>query len=262
MKKILYIIGAVLLMAGCTQTDSDNELQPGSQDVVLRVSPDFSYGDGTMEPMGAPTRAGGTVTVSNYILELYTQPDYSGSPARETSADGNFTLTLDRTREYYCLLWADNDAAIYNTDNLKTVTLDAGKLPVEAFFGRTTISGADATIDVSLKRAVAKIGLCDKNGMEAGRSVRLQYTQFPVFNTATGEVSGTPRAEDYTITSTASASGAAFGGFWLLADATTASAFDLTFQVGDGTEATTVNGITYQANRRTNVTGEYARAAN
>lgn len=259
MKKILYMIGAVLLMAGCTQTDLENGLQPGSQEVVLRVSPDFSYGDGTMEPMGASTRAGGTVTVSNYILELYTQPGYSGTPTRETSADGNFTLTLDRTQEYYCLLWADNDAAaIYNTDDLKAVTLNAGKLPTEAFFGRTTISGANATINVSLKRAVAKIDLCDKNGMEAGRSVNLQYTQFPAFNTATGAVSGTPRAEDYRITSTGAVAGAAFGGFWLLANPTTASAFDLTFQVESETEATTVNGITYQANRRTNVTGEYA----
>lgn len=56
--------------------------------------------------------------------------------------------------------------------------------------------------------------------------------------------------------------GAAFGGFWLLANPATASAFDLTFQVDAGTGATTVNGITYQANRRTNVTGEYAQAAN
>lgn len=260
MKKILYIIGAILLVAGCTQTDSDNELQPGSQDVVLRVSPDFSYGDGTMEPMGAPTRA--AVTVNHYVLELYTQPDYSGTPAWGTSIDGKFTLSLDRTRRYYCLLWADDDAAVYNTDDLQAVTLNAGKLPAEAFFGRTVISGADATISVSLKRAVAKINLCDKNGMQAGRSVHLQYTQLPVFNTATGAVSGTPRAEDYNITSTAAASGAVFGGFWLLASPATASAFDLTFRVGDGTDATTVNDITYQANRRTNVTGEYAPAAN
>lgn len=257
MKKILYIMSAVLLMAGCTKTELENDQRIGSQDVVLSVSPDLSYGDGTMEPMDADTRTGGTVTVNNYVLEVYTKSDYSDTPARTTNTSGNFKLTLDRTKEYYCLLWADNDNTNYNTENLKAVTLNSGKRPIEAFFGKTTIGGASATLSVTLKRAVAKINLCDKNGMEAGKSVNLKYSYLPTFNTVTGTVSGEAVAQDYSITSVASAAGESFGSFWMLAPAGASSTLDLTFKVEDEAETTTVTDITYQANYLTNIKGKY-----
>ena len=175
----------------------------------------------------------------------------------KTSEDGSFTLNLDRTKDYYALLWADNDNTIYNTADLKAVTLKADKKPIEAFFGKTTISGKSSTINVSLKRAVAKIQLCDKNGMEAGKSVNLKYSHLPTFNTATGAVSGTAVAEDYDITSVAATAGKPFGDFWLLAPATASSTLDLTFQVSGEAAAPPVSDIPSQSNHRTNVTGPH-----
>lgn len=257
MKKILYIIGAAAMMfASCTK-ELENELQTGIQDVVLSVSPDFSYGDGTIEPMSAMTRAGGTVAVNNYILEMYDNAEYSGTPTRHTNTNGEFALTLDRTKDYYALLWADNDKTVYKTDNLKEVTLNDDIKPIEAFFGKATISGANPTLKVTLKRATAKINLCDKNGMEAGTKVNLKYSHYPMFSAVVGSITGTPLNEDYDITSVASVADGAFGSFWLLAPTTASSKFDLTFQVTGEATPTEVTDITYQANHRTNVKGQY-----
>ena len=199
----------------------------------------------------------GTVSVNNYVLELYSEDTYTNKVDTKTSTDGDFALTLDRTKDYYALLWADNDEAIYNTTNLKAVTLNDTKRPIEAFFGKTTIRGANTTLSVSLKRATAKINLCDKNGVEAGKKVNLQYSHYPAFNTVTGAVLGTAISENYDITSVATVANGAFGSFWMLAPTTASSTFDLTFKAADEAEATTVENITYQANHRTNVKGQY-----
>ena len=68
MKKILYIIGTVLLLVGCAKTDLGSEWQTEMQKVVLSVSPDLSYIDENVEPMSAQTRA--MVSVYNYVLEV------------------------------------------------------------------------------------------------------------------------------------------------------------------------------------------------
>lgn len=253
MKKILYIMCAVLLATSCTN-DLGDEQQIGMQNVVLSVTSDFSYGDDTMEPMGVATRA--TATVNNYKLELYSDAQYATKVHSASSTDGEFALTLDRTKEYYALLWADNDNTIYNTGNLTAVTLNTGKQPVEAFFGKVTIRGKSATLSVTLKHAVAKVNLCDKNGMAADKSVNLKYSFYPTFNTVDGTVSGTAVAQDYNITSVAAAAGESFGSFLLLAPSE-ASTFALTFKAENEEEATTVENITYQANCKTNIKGEY-----
>ncbi len=255
MKNIIYITGAILLMVGCAKTELENESQMGGQSITLTVTPDFSYADGTMEPMGIETR--GTVPVNNYILEIYTTSDYSDTPTQKISTDGKFSLTLDRTKVYHCLLWADNDKTVYNTENLKAVTLNNNKLPIEAFFGNAIINGASSTLKISLKRAVAKINLCNKNDMEAGKSVNLKYSLSPTFNTIDSTISGTAVVQSYNITSVASVAGESFGSFWLLANPKTKSTFDLTFQVDGDVKPTEVTGITYQANSKTNVKGKY-----
>ncbi len=73
----------------------------------------------------------------------------------------------------------------------------------------------------------------------------------------TGTVSGAAVAADYNITSVAAGADESFGSFWMLASTAASSTFDLTFQAEGEAEATVVEKIPYQSNRRTNIKGHY-----
>jgi len=268
MKKILYIMCAVAAMfVSCTKEDSGNERLTGEHKVTISAVPNLSMAD---EPNMKSIQTRGTVTCNRFIIELYTDADYNTMVGtQQSTTDGNFTLTLDRTKTYYALLWADNNAsAIYDVTSLKAVTLKTGQLPVEAFCGKLTIAaGNQAKYDVSLKRAVAKVNLNETGYLPKG-SVTVKYNQKPAFNVADGTTSGTSAGLTATVTTTADFTGTKTVPVTLNTDqpiyvlaSNTAGNVDFTLQYKDATEIFAETEFTVtapvQANYNTNIKGHF-----
>lgn len=258
MNKILYyIMCAVLLLAGCTE-ETDALLPQSTGKVTVSMTADTQYANESA-PM-ATTRA---TTISRYVMEVYTDEgctipapvfEDNGNHKEQTSAD--FVLTLDKKQSYHCLLWADAGDGVYTVTNLKAVTLaDATKEASEAYYAKAALEHKD-TQTVTLKRAVTLVRLKDKNGVDAGKTLNLKYSQPSQLNLQTGAITQeTQISRDVTTQQTAA--GEVITEFYMPASQAKTS-FSLTFNYdGEGEEV--VADIPLQANYTTGVTGEYKK---
>lgn len=250
--------------ASCSKEDiSRSPGTEGTQSVTINLVADDAVN----------TRAAAT-GLSQYIIEVYSDAAYTtpenifgeGATNQATSANGSFSLILDRTKEYYCLFWADKDAAAYTTATLKTVTLAPGTAPAEAWFGTQQISGNQPTQTITLKRAVAKLNLLETGKLIAGTTLTATFDQPTVFNVATGEVTNALAARTETITLESTISGSKetpvqLGtDYFILCPASTQYVATVTFRCGEE-EAFDVDNVPFQANRATNIKGHYTSLA-
>lgn len=266
MKRYIYIMMAMLTgaFASCSKEDiSRSPGTEGTQSVTINLVADDAVN----------TRAAAT-GISQYIIEVYSDAAYTtpenifgeGATNQATSANGSFSLILDRTREYYCLFWADKDAEAYTTATLKTVTLAPGTAPAEAWFGTQQISGNQPTQTITLKRAVAKLNLLETGKLIAGTTLTATFDQPTVFNVATGEVTNALAARTETITLESTISGSKetpvqLGtDYFILCPASTQYVATVTFRCGEE-EAFDVDNVPFQANRATNIKGHYTSLA-
>ena len=263
MKKYIYILCGVLAAAF---TSCNNDLVPETngttQQVTLQVATD----------QGLNTRAEAT-GVSHYFVEVYTDNAYTnaanvfsnGSTNEATSSNGSFAMILDKTKDYYCLLWADRDAnsEVYTTSNLKEVTLVGGKVPVEAWQGKLKIDKGTTTPSVTLKRAVAKITLRETGTLKAGE-LTMTFKQNTVFDVSAGT---TKTEADRTETISFSAIDPAVpegtpintSDIFVLAAINSADQAMLTFQITGESANTQVSNVPLQANFNTNIKGHYSK---
>lgn len=258
MNKILYyIMCAVLLLAGCTE-ETDALLPQSTGKVTVSMTADTQYANESA-PM-ATTRA---TTISRYVMEVYTDEgctipapvfEDNGNHKEQTSAD--FVLTLDKKQSYHCLLWADAGDGVYTVTDLKAVTLtDATKEASEAYYAKAALEHKD-TQTVTLKRAVTLVRLKDKNGVDAGKTLNLKYSQPSQLNLQTGAITQETQVSR-TITTQQTAAGEVITEFYMPASQAKTS-FSLTFNYdGEGEEV--VADIPLQANYTTGVTGEYKK---
>nr|WP_321377092.1 hypothetical protein [uncultured Bacteroides sp.] len=267
MKKILHIMFAVAtILASCSKEENSGEQIADEREVTISAIPEVSMAD---EPDMKSVQTRGTVTCNRYIIELYADADYNTMVGtQQSTTDGNFTLTLERSKTYYALLWADNNAsAIYDVTSLKAVTLKTGQLPAEAFYGKLTIAGNLANYDVSLKRAVAKLNLNETNNLLKG-SVTVKYNQKPTFNVTNSTTSGTDVSLTKTVTLTADVTGTKVAPVTLNTNqpiyvlaSTVATDVDYTFQYKYATESSPELEFTVtapvQANYNTNIKGDF-----
>lgn len=273
MKKYIYIMMVMLagVFASCQKSDLLGEAATeGTQPVTINLVADDAVG----------TRAAAT-GVTNYIMEVYSDDAYTkplnifadGTKNQATSTNGTFNLILDRTKDYYCLFWADRDAAVYTTTSLKEVTLVATKKPAEAWFGKATISGNNATQTITLKRAVAKLNLKETGAMLAGTTLTATFDEPTVFNVSNGEiVRGTADANLKSRTETITIDENGVNGtvnpvplnstdYFILAPAATHYVADkVTFKCGTE-DAFDVTSVPLQANYATNIIGHYTSLA-
>jgi len=267
MKKILYIIFAVAtIFASCTKEENGGEQIADDCKVTISAVPEVSMAN---EPGTKSVQTRGTATCNRYVIELYADAAYNTMiGTQQSTTDGNFTLTLERSKTYYVLLWADNNAsAIYDVTSLKAVKLKTGQLPAEAFYGRLTIAGNQANYDVSLKRAVAKLNLNETSNLPKG-SVTVKYNQQPAFNAVDGTTSGIAAGLTATVTTTADITGTKTAPVTLNTDqpiyvlaSTAAANVDFTLQYKDITEISAETEFTVtapvQANYNTNIKGHF-----
>lgn len=250
--------------ASCSKEDiSRSPGTEGTQSVTINLVADDAVN----------TRAAAT-GLSQYIIEVYSDAAYTtpenifgeGATNQATSANGSFSLILDRTKEYYCLFWADKDAAAYTTATLKTVTLAQGKTPAEAWFGTQQISGNQPTQTITLKRAVAKLNLLETGKLIAGTTLTATFDQPTVFNVATGKVTNDSESRTETITLESTISGSKEtpvqlgSDYFILSPVSTQYVAKVTFKCGEE-EAFDVDNVPFQANRATNIKGHYTSLA-
>lgn len=249
--------------ASCSKEDiSRSPGTEGTQSVTINLVADDAVN----------TRAAAS-GISQYIIEAYSDDAYT-TPAnifednttnQATSANGSFSLILDRTKEYHCLFWADKDAEAYTTATLKTVTLAPGKTPAEAWFGTQQISGNQPTQTITLKRAVAKLNLLETGKLIAGTTLTATFNQPTEFNVATGRVTSNSESRTETITTSAISgsidSPVQLGtGYFILSPASTQYVARVTFKCGEE-EAFDVFNVPFQANHATNIKGHYTSLA-
>lgn len=262
MKRYIYILCAVLMgvFASCSQSEIGDEV-PQSNQVTLKVTADE----------GLQTRTNAT-GVDRFVIEVYTDASYTtvanvfaDGTNKASNGTGVFTMVLDRTQAYYCLLWADKSgSSVYNITSLKEVTL-TGKA-VEAWQGTKTIAaGTAATLDVSLTRAVSKISLMETGKLKSGSTLKLNFSQPTKFNVADGTTSTPAARSEESISITADVDGTTTpvklntADIFVLSSVATANLTDLTFQF-DSETAFTVSQAPLKANFNTNIKGHYTSA--
>lgn len=262
MKRTVYIMYAMLIsvFASCSQNEMV-EISPAKA-VTLKVSTDES----------ALTRT----PVYRYVIEVYSDNTYttaanvfgSGATAtnRTTNAIGEFSMTLDRTKAYYCLIWADKAGSdIYDVRSLKAVTLESGETPTEAWHGTFTIAaGTSATLSATLKRAVSKITLLETGTILANSSLAIEFKQPSKFDVSTATASElSPRNETIDLTggiAATSSSPATLKTLYVLSSKATADVTDLTFIMstsGVAEASFAITNVPLQANYNTNIKGHY-----
>lgn len=259
-KFFLALVGIAAMFTSCNN-DLVPETDGTTKQVTFQVAAD----------QGLNTRADAT-GINNFLIEVYTDAAYTtaanvftnGTESKATSTTGSFLMTLDKTKAYYCLLWADRDASVYTTSNLKQVTLVDGKAPVEAWQGKYTIAAGATEPTTSLKRAVAKITLLETGTLKAG-TLTMAFKQKTVFNVSTGATTTTEsdRSESISVAAieTANPAGQKINGndIFVLASTTDAEQPTITFKMGDAAEEISVSNVPLKANYNTNIKGHFIK---
>lgn len=193
MKGFLYIVCAMLMgvFSSCSKSEIGGNDADSTGTVVLKVTADENIQTRTLD--------------ERYVIEVYSDDTYAtaanvfnNGTNKAINATGEFQMILDCTKEYYCLLWADPNASeIYKVNDLKAVTLQEGKKPVEAWHGTYKIeAGKNATLSTQLKRAVSNLSLLETGSILPNSSLEVAFNQPNIFNVATTAASGTvPRTE-------------------------------------------------------------------
>lgn len=262
MKKYIYILCVLLtgVFASCSQSETGDDI-PQSNQVILQVAAD----------QGLNTRTT-TAGVDRFVIEVYTDATYTiaanvftDGTNKMTSSNGSFSMVLDKTQEYHCLLWADKAGAdVYDITSLKTVTLKSGKAPVEAWQGKLDIAqGTNGTLSATLKRAVAKITLLETKKLKAG-ILTMTFDQNTKFDVSTGATSvAVSRTETINIAAIDAAVSAGSkinaNDIFVLASTVDAEQSALTFQMTGETDKIEVSNVPLKANYNTNIKGHYSK---
>lgn len=263
MKKIIYsLLASLFMLASCSQEEYSAGQTDGEKVTVTLATDD--------EPM---SRSGGAGIVDRYIIEVYSDATFGtpanvfGSTNQATSTDGTFSLALDRTKEYYCLFWADkkvDGAYIYNTASLQAISVIDGKNPIEASYcGTQAITSKQATYTVTLGRAVGKINLKEKGSLPAGTKLTMTFNQAK-FSVATGRATKDDAKRTEIFTLAAGANGVDVPQIindreiYTFANRTGNYVASFTFQC-DEEESFDVNNVPMQANYVMNIIGHYTK---
>lgn len=192
MKKIFYMVlaGAMVALMGCSKERAEGS-DPDSSQTLFTLSPATRA---TLPPANS----------TRYVMEAYNEDGTTpanvfenGTNHAETTTGNSFVATLDKTKAYTCLFWADDAVEVhspvctYDASNLKAITLHAGKPVTEAYFGKVQIEkGRTPAVTVTLQRAVAKITLTETAGVDTKKTLTAAYKQYTSFNVLEGEASG------------------------------------------------------------------------
>lgn len=254
---LTVLASLIVLLTGC----SNDEIGMGDynrQSTCVSVSTDAS----------THTRTN-PAEITRYAMEVYKDENCTtaanvfehGDAAtyKAQSDNGEFYMTLDKEQSYYCLFWADNGE--YTIDDLKAVTSGTDKQITEAYHGKSSISGTEKEVSVTLKRAVAKLTLEESGALAAG-TLKVAYAHKTQFNVATAKTIGTETAQSKEMTVSETGGGAIGETVLLLADAGEATLhnFEFTYTTAGGSArpAFTVSNVPLRANYITGIKGHFS----
>lgn len=154
MKTIFYIFYVLftLIFSSCGNSMQKAEF-PGKRTVHIHTSLDI---DSTSHAYKSE--------VDHFMIAVYSDPHFisaaevfdCGTTHRSLSSNGEFTLILDASRTYHCLLWTVGRT--YNcTNSMKEVTLDTNRGVAEAYYGTLVIDQRKDNYRITLKRTVDKL---------------------------------------------------------------------------------------------------------
>lgn len=255
MKKILYtLLAGAIALVSCSKSD-DMPTAPQSDATTFTLAVD-----------GTATRATSAITPARYIMEVWSEDGQTAENVFENGATNHaeitsgsaFTVTLDKTKAYTCLFWADDNVA-FNAASLKAISLNTGKDVTEAYFSKVAVAkGKNPTVAVTLKRAVAKIKLTETATVKTTDNLVLKLSNiYPTFDVLTGTATGT--AAEWTKTVKPASTTGVIGTFYFFAK-TDKELSDFKFTYGTATEKTVTN-IPVQQNFATNIKGEYSNVS-
>lgn len=203
MKKIISIamLAAAVVLSSCSKQD---EGQPTDDTVRLTIN--------TQTPQNRAAVRATTADLSRFIIEVYEGNAIENTPPTQhiEQANGQFTLTLKKNRDYCFLYWADKgtpnentDAtkSYYNASSLQAITaVDNTIVGQLAYCGATfgtLINSGSESIDVTLRHAVAQLVYDNTMAFTSttGNSLQIAYPHSETFNVSTGKITVSNRAE-------------------------------------------------------------------
>lgn len=254
MKKILYTLLAGLFALTSCSNEAIDELATQTEATTFT----FSVAGDELQ-----TRATSTIAPARYVMEVWSEDGLTaenvfgdGTTNRTEVTTGSITVVLDKTKAYTCLFWADDNVA-YNVSSLKAISLNSGKTDyTEAYYSKVNVAtGSNPSVNVTLKRAVAKITLTETATVKTTENLALKFTNiYPTFSVLDGATTGT--ATEWKKTVTPAATTGTIGTFYFFAGNSQAlTEFSFTYAA----EAErTVSNVPYQQNYATGIKGEYS----
>lgn len=253
----LFTILFSLALASCSK-EAAEELAPQTESTTFTLSVDELQ---TPAQAKAATRA--AIAPTRYVMEVWSEDGLTAENVFENgttnhaqiTTGNSFTVTLDKTKAYTCLFWADNTTT-FNATSLKAIGLNSGKDMAEAYYAKVDVAkGKNPAVDVTLTRAVAKITFTETATVKTTDNLALKFSNiFPQFSVLDGAATGT--AAEWTKTIQPTAESGLIGTLYFFAKSAQ-ELTELTFKYANEAEKT-VSNIPYQMNYATNIKGEYS----
>ena len=248
MKQITYIFFGVLalLFTSCEKEHQSEVASPNFEDISYSLS---------VDDVGI-TRSSGT---TSYVMQVF---DAEGTSAvncfsdfatnRSTNTTGKFTVTLDKSKVHTILFWAEDNADVYNTEDLRAVTLVPGKEMSDAFFGSKIEKPTSSTTNITLNHAVSNVVLKETE-TSTSLAITVSYNRFTTFNVSKGGAESA--IETVTEMTVGNKTEIQLGSFLTFAPADKAQKTSFTFIAGSDSKL--ISDVTLITNRPTNLTGHF-----
>ena len=179
-----------------------------------------------------------------------------GQTSFNPTGTNNLKLRLFKDKAYVLAFWAHNNASGYTISESGTVSFPdtpaANDSKLDAFYAKVPITGGQGSLNVSLKRAVAKVSVSLSNALSDASSSSLSFdSAYRSFSLLDGKVSG---LQPLTFDSASCPGTQNVAYAYLFAPQDHAHSCTMTLNVfGSSALSTTLNNIPVQRNIQTNI---------
>lgn len=180
----------------------------------------------------------------------------SGQTSFDPSGTNNLKLRLFKDKAYVLAFWAHNNASGYTISKSGTVSFPENPATndskLDAFYAKVPITGGQGSLNVSLKRAVAKVSVSLSVSLSGAASSSLSFdSAHKSFSLLDGEVSNLSTL-NFSSASCPGTQNVAYA--YLFAPQDQAHSCTMTLNVfGSSALSTTLNNIPVQRNIQTNI---------
>lgn len=202
----------------------------------------------------------GSVSADSLYYFVYAEgesvPLFSARTTFNPSGTTDIKIRLFKDKPYVLAFWAYNSAAGYTISESGTVTFPAAPAAnnsnLDAFYAKASITGGQGSLNVSLKRAVAKVSVSLPNALLGAASSSLSFdSAYKSFSLLDGEVSDLSTL-NFSSASCPGTQNVAYA--YLFAPQDHAHSCTMTLNVfGSSALSTTLNNIPVQRNIQTNI---------